>query len=88
MNGNSNLMRAIRGPLVLITVGALFAFDHFTEFTLGRTWPALLIVLGVLSLAERFTAKATVPEYPQYPTQYTPPPPPPGSTMQGPQGGL
>jgi hypothetical protein len=87
MNGNTNLMRAIRGPLVLIAVGALFAFDHFTEFTLGRTWPALLIVIGVLSLAERFTAKSSGPDYPQYPTQYTPPPPP-GPTMQGPQGGI
>ena len=87
MNGSPNLMRAIRGPLVLITVGALFAFDHFTEFTLGRTWPSLLIVIGVLTLAERFIAKSSPPpQYPQYPTQYTPPPQ--GPTSQGPQGGI
>ena len=50
MNGNSNptLLRAIRGPIMMITVGVLFALDHMTEFTFGRTWPAILIVLGVL----------------------------------------
>ena len=57
MNGNNpGLMRAIRGPIMLITVGVLFALDHMTEFTFGRTWPAILIVLGLLSLGEHFTA--------------------------------
>jgi hypothetical protein len=57
MNGNStNLMRAIRGPIILITIGVLFALDHMTQFTFGRTWPAILIVLGILSLAEHLTA--------------------------------
>jgi hypothetical protein len=57
MNGNSNptLLRAIRGPIMMITIGVLFALDHMTEFTFGRTWPAILIVLGVLSLGDRFT---------------------------------
>ena len=36
MNGNNpTLMRAIRGPIMMITIGALFAFDHLTEFTAG-----------------------------------------------------
>ena len=56
MNGSSpTLMRAIRGPIMLITVGVLFALDHMTEFTFGRTWPAILIVLGLLSLGEHFS---------------------------------
>ena len=56
MNGNSpTLMRAIRGPIMLITVGTLFAFDHMTQFSIARTWPAILIVLGLLSLGDRFT---------------------------------
>jgi hypothetical protein len=60
MNGNSpTLMRAIRGPIMLITVGVLFALDHLTQFTFGRTWPALLIVLGLLSLGEHLTSKPT-----------------------------
>lgn len=45
------LVRAIRGPIILITVGVLFAFDKFTEFRFSQTWPVLLIVLGLLSLA-------------------------------------
>ena len=57
MNDNSQtLMRAIRGPIMLITVGVLFALDHMTQFTFGRTWPALLIVLGLLSLGEHLAA--------------------------------
>jgi hypothetical protein len=57
MNGSSpTLMRAIRGPIMLITIGVLFALDHMTQFTFGRTWPAILIVLGLLSLGERFGA--------------------------------
>jgi len=56
MNGNNpTLLRAIRGPIMMITVGVLFALDHMTEFTFGRTWPAILIVLGVLSLGDRFS---------------------------------
>ena len=56
MNGNRpTLMRAIRGPIMLITIGTLFAFDHMTEFSIGRTWPAILIVLGLLSLGDRFS---------------------------------
>jgi hypothetical protein len=53
MNGNSpNLIRAIRGPIILITVGVLFALDHMTEFSFTRTWPAILIVVGLLKLGE------------------------------------
>ncbi len=45
------LVRAIRGPVVLITVGVLFAFDKFTAVRFSQSWPILLIVLGLLSLA-------------------------------------
>ncbi len=44
------LMRAITGPIILITIGVLFAFDRFTEFRFSQTWPALLIVVGLLKL--------------------------------------
>jgi hypothetical protein len=44
------LVRAIRGPVILITVGVLFAFDKFTAFRFSQTWPVLLIVIGLLSL--------------------------------------
>ena len=75
-------LRAIRGPVILITVGILFALDNFTEFGFGRTWPVLLVVSGILSLGGgrpmrgkcRYQAQWGPPR-PQGP--YTPPPPPP-----------
>lgn len=58
MNGNRvSLICAIRGPIMLITVGTLFAIDHFGPYGIGRTWPVILIVLGVLKLAERAVAR-------------------------------
>lgn len=70
MNQSSqNLIRAVTGPIVLITVGALFTIDKFTEFGFGRTWPVLLIVLGVLRL---FGGR-------RRDRGYYPPPPPPGA---------
>ena len=60
MNGNNTtLIRAIRGPIMLITIGTLFALDHLTEFSIGRTWPTVLIVLGLLSLGDRFAGPGT-----------------------------
>jgi hypothetical protein len=43
------------GPAVLITIGVLFLFDqmgraHWMDF--GFTWPALLIVIGLIKLLE------------------------------------
>ncbi len=44
------------GPSILITIGVLFLLDqmghqHWMEF--GFTWPALLIVIGLVILLER-----------------------------------
>lgn len=47
------LVAAIRGPVVLITLGALFLVDHFGPFPFSRTWPVLVIVYGLLKLIER-----------------------------------
>jgi len=53
MNGsNGNLVAAIRGPIMLITLGTLLAVDHFGPYGFWRTWPALIIVFGVLKLLE------------------------------------
>lgn len=54
MNGSSgNLMQAIRGPVLLIALGTLFAVDQLGSYSFHRTWPVLLIVVGVLKLLER-----------------------------------
>ena len=58
MNGNSgSLLGAIRGPVLLITLGVLFAIDYAGGVSVGRTWPALLIVVGLFKLAEHMAAK-------------------------------
>lgn len=53
------LMRAVRGPILLITLGTLFAVDHVGQYAFSTTWPALLIVIGLLKLMERATASAS-----------------------------
>jgi len=47
------LKRAITGPIILITVGGLFALDHFTSWGFTRTWPVILIVVGLMTLLRR-----------------------------------
>jgi len=54
VNGSKpSLIRAIRGPILLITLGVLFSMDHFGSYRFYVTWPVLLIVFGVLKLFER-----------------------------------
>ena len=48
-----SLVRSIRGPVTLITLGVLFALNNFTPYGFHETWPVLLIVFGLLSLLRR-----------------------------------
>jgi hypothetical protein len=50
---SSELMRAIRGPVLLIVLGLLFVGDYFGPFPFYQTWPVLLIAYGALKLLER-----------------------------------
>ena len=71
MNNTWMLVRAMRGPVILIAVGTLFAIDHFGAYGFERTWPVLIIVIGLMKLLERMVLK--------------PPPPmpvPPGGNQQ------
>jgi len=65
------LVRAVTGPIILITIGVLFAFDRFTDFRFSQTWPVLLIVVGLLRLVGGGRRR----RYRDFP----PPPPPPPS---------
>jgi len=88
MNGSdASLVRAIRGPLTLITVGVLFALNNFTPYQFHQTWPVLLIVFGMLSLLRRgIEPPRQYPGTAAPPYSYPPPPPPaaPGSFRQSP----
>lgn len=80
----ANLLQASRGPILLITVGVLMVIDYNTPFSFGQTWPALIIVFGILKLAERMVS----PPQSRVPAPYTPgvPPgfqPPPGGYPAG-----
>jgi len=46
-------IRGLMGPAAIITVGVLFLLDQMRggAFSFGRTFPLILIVLGVISLA-------------------------------------
>jgi hypothetical protein len=49
----SALVKAMCGPLLLTTLGVLLAVDYAGHVSIWRSWPALLIVLGLCKLAER-----------------------------------
>jgi hypothetical protein len=55
MISGNELIRAVRGPIILITIGTLFALDHMTPYGFQQTWPVILIVVGLLTLAGRAT---------------------------------
>lgn len=82
MNDISGVIQAVRGPIMLITLGSLVAIDYAGVYGFWRTWPILIIVFGLLKLMERASAKPA-PPYPQnypgqnYPGQY------PGNTPPG-----
>ena len=44
------LLRAIRLPVILITLGTLAALDQFSIVPLEKSWPLVLIVAGLLAL--------------------------------------
>ena len=50
---SGTLMGAIRGPILMMALGGLLALDSMGGMSFHRTWPVLLIVFGVLKLAER-----------------------------------
>jgi hypothetical protein len=79
------VVRAARGPIVLITLGILFAIDQMQGIGFRRTWPVLFIVFGVMKLAERLLAPPPPPPPMYYPPAagapgpwQSPPPPAPG----------
>ena len=53
-NSNASIiLSAIRGPILLITLGTLVAMDYFGGYRFSRGWPILIIVFGILKLLEK-----------------------------------
>lgn len=81
-------MRGLMGPVVLITLGVLFLMGRIGwGLTFGKLWPALLIVIGLVKLAEAMASDEG-----HIGPGGAPPPPmspgsnPPASTGSGPAG--
>ncbi|HWZ42256.1 MAG TPA: DUF5668 domain-containing protein [Candidatus Saccharimonadales bacterium] len=45
--------RGLTGPVVLITLGALFLMENFQVLDSEKTWPVILIVIGLSIFARR-----------------------------------
>lgn len=72
------LLNAIRGPVMMITIGVLFALENYTPLGFGKTWPILLVVAGILNLGRPPRAARVRMQYqPTYGPPQTPPPPSP-----------
>ncbi|HEY7618072.1 MAG TPA: B-box zinc finger protein [Terriglobales bacterium] len=48
--------QGLMGPAILVTLGVLFLIDHVYSF--GRTWPALLIVIGLIKVYQSNASSA------------------------------
>ena len=43
-------MHRLMGPAILVTLGVLFLLDNVSNVDFGKTWPAILLVIGVVKL--------------------------------------
>jgi len=77
--------RKLMGPAILVTLGILFLLDNVTQVEFHSTWPAILLVIGVVKLVQSnasydgHVGPLPPPGSPGGgPAVYPPPPPPPG----------
>jgi len=83
--------RRLMGPAILVTLGVLFLLDNISSVDFGKTWPAILLVIGVVKLVQSnasYTGHVgpLPPGAPGYPPSAPPPPGMPG-TFSGPSAG-
>ena len=50
-------VRGLMGPVMLITVGALFLIRQYSRFSIGDLWPILLIVAGIVLVAQAMASR-------------------------------
>ena len=76
-------VKDLTGPAYLITVGVLFTLHYYAGIGLDKTWPAFLIVTGLLVYATR---AASTEGHVQPPGYQDNPPAPPASQSETPSG--
>lgn len=58
MNASSgSLLAALQGPVMMIALGALFAVEYSGGPAFTRTWPVLVILLGLFRLIDYMGAR-------------------------------
>ena len=69
----------LMGPAILVTLGVLFLLDNVSHVDFGRTWPAILLVIGVVKLMQSNASSDGHfgPPRPSAPPNFPPSTPPP-----------
>ncbi|HWY21301.1 MAG TPA: DUF5668 domain-containing protein [Candidatus Acidoferrum sp.] len=77
--------RWLMGPAMVVTTGILLLLNSTDKADLGRTWPAWILVIGVVKLVQS-SASSTghVGPLPPGPPSAAPPSPPPSTSNPGP----
>jgi hypothetical protein len=77
-------MRRAIGPAVVLTIGTLFLLQSLDVVSFDRTWPAILLVIGIIKLLQSSASSAGhVGPLPPAPPVVTPAPPPPPVSDSG-----
>jgi hypothetical protein len=88
--------RKLMGPAMLVTIGVLFLLDNVGRLEFHRTWPAILLVIGVVKLVQSNSSSeghigplppGIPPSVPPGGSQIVPPPPAPQSPEQSASSG-
>ena len=62
INGRCNCERCrtrrLMGPAIMITLGVLFLLDSVSQYRFHKTWPAILLVIGVVKLFQSNASSA------------------------------
>ena len=73
--------RRLMGPAMLVTIGILFLLDNTAHIEFHRTWPAILLVIGVVKLVQsNASSGGHVGPLPPAASGTPPMPPPPAPT--------
>jgi hypothetical protein len=79
--------RRLMGPAILVTLGVLFLLDNISDIDFGKTWPAILLVIGVVKLVQSNASyTGHVGPLPPGSSGYPPNIPPPPAVPSGFQG--
>jgi hypothetical protein len=82
--------RRLMGPAMLVTLGILFLLDSVSRVGFGRTWPAILLVIGVVKLMQGNASSSghigpLPPGSSGFPPNTSPPPAVQETTVQSPE---